>query len=454
MTKSETLEASGTANMNCENLLCSEQEEAAQSSSVSCQCPLRAGALLEGSLYSMLRRRMVLEGCKWDPQVGDVNTLARFPLFMRDTEWRVVASASEQLAAETVAAESEIVGQPRLLRKLGLPRALCHALTGNAALTPAAVRVMRFDFHWTTDGWQLSEVNSDVPGGFTEASYFTRLMTEHYPGARPAGDPVAEWAEALTQTAGEDGVVGLLAATGYMEDQQIMAFLAARLRERGLRAHLANPTQLIWRDGWAHLDAAWFCGRLDAVVRFYQGEWLARLPRRFGWQNFFRAGQTPVGNPGVGVIAESKRFPLVWDELTTRLIAWRRFLPESRDPRDAPWRTDDGWLVKSAMSNTGDDVCIRPLLNEHEWRRACWEVRLSPGRWVAQRRFESVPIETPDGWRHACIGVYTINGRAAGVYTRLAPRPWIDFAAVDAALLVTEASKPMQRDEYFHGSKH
>jgi len=221
-----------------------------------------------------------------------------------------------------------------------------------------------------------------------------------------------------------------------MEDHQVMAYLAGHLRGRGLETLLANPTQLAWRDGFAYLETPWFRGNLDAVVRFYQGEWLAALPRRCGWEHFIRGGRTPVGNPGLAMISESKRFPLVWDRLATSLSTWRQLLPASRDPREAPWQTDDRWLVKSAMSNTGDAVCIRELMVERDWRRARWNVWLCPNQWVAQRRFDSVPVETHLGPMHACVGVYTIDGRAAGAYARLAKRPLIDYESVDAAVLV------------------
>jgi hypothetical protein len=295
---------------------------------------------------------------------------------------------------------------------------------------------MRFDFHPTTEGWRLSEVNSDVPGGYTESSFFTAMVAECFPGWKPAGDPAAAWAAAVAKAAGSGGVVALLAAPGYMEDQQIMAFLAARLREHGCTACFAQPTQLRWRNSFAYLDTAWHCGPLDVIVRFYQSEWLARLPARYGWKHFFRGGRTPVVNPGVAIISESKRFPLVWDRLTTQLPTWRALLPETREPREVPWSTDADWLVKAALSNTGDEVGIRTLLKEREWRDVRWAVRLRPGRWVAQRRFDSVPLETPLGRMHACVGVYTIDGRAAGAYARLARRPLIDYAAVDAALLI------------------
>ncbi len=400
--------------------------------------PLRTGPALDAAAFSTLRRSAILEGCKWDPQVGDESTLAPFPVLLRRAEWARLTNWAESLTAETLAAETELLAKPKLLDALGLPRVVQAALRSDAPVTPGAARGMRFDFHSTPDGWRISEVNSDVPGGFTEASFFTALMARHFPAATLAGEPTTRWADAVARTASGSGVIALLAAPGYMEDQQIVAFLAARLRERGVTAHLANPTQIAWRDGLAHLETAWHRGPLDAVVRFYQAEWLARLPARYGWRHFFRGSRTPVANPGAAIISESKRFPIVWDRLETPLPTWRALLPETRDPREAPWRNDDSWLVKSALSNTGDDVGIRALATPHEWREARWGAGLQPGRWVAQRRFESLPVDTPHGPRHACVGVYTIDGRAAGAYVRLARRPLVDYSAVDAALLLQD----------------
>src|SRR6185369_2070744 len=80
----------------------------------------------------------------------------------------------------------EILFRPDLLNELGLPRAVQRALKQRIEPTPAAVRAMRFDFHPTKDDWSISEVNSDLPGGFTEASFFTGLMAQQFSGARPA----------------------------------------------------------------------------------------------------------------------------------------------------------------------------------------------------------------------------------------------------------------------------
>src|SRR5581483_11637804 len=115
----------------------------------------------------------------------------------------------------------------------------------------------RFDFHWTSEGWRISEANADVPGGFTEASSFDALMAQRYPQVMPAGDPAQQWSDAIVGAAGDaGGTVALLVAAGYMEDHQVVAYLAARIREQGLRALVCSPAQLSWCAGRARLNSA------------------------------------------------------------------------------------------------------------------------------------------------------------------------------------------------------
>jgi glutathionylspermidine synthase len=399
---------------------------------------LRAEAAVNSEAWSEIRRHAVLDGCKWDPQVGDVDTLSPFPVVLKASTWNQLARCAEKLTTEAISAEDEISHRPNLIAQLGLPRALRRVLADESPLTPAADRVMRFDFHYTTQGWRISEANSDVPGGFSEASHFTEMMAPHFPDLRPAGNPSDIWTSALAAAAGPAGVMVLLSAPGYMEDLQVVAFLARRLREHGSVAHLAKPEQIIWCNGSANLDTAWYRGPVDVIVKFYQAEWLARLPRKFCWERFFRGGKTPVANPPLAAISESKRFPLVWGQLSTRMPTWRTLLPETRDPRDAPWPSDETWLLKTAMCNNGDTVCIRDLMSPRARILLRISVQLSPGQWVAQRRFESVPVSTPAGPRHVCIGVYTVNGRTAGAYARLSEKPLIDLTAADVALLLRD----------------
>lgn len=388
--------------------------------------------------FAVLRRGLVLDGFKWDPQVGDESILARFALLLPARTWRQLAQLAEQLTHEALAAERELLQRPELLRVLGLPRPVCQVLSSPIAgqATPALARVFRFDFHPTAAGWRISEANSDVPGGYTEASNFSRLMAEHFPGYAPAGDPGPRLADVMAAALGGRGQVALLSATGYMEDQQITAYLAHLLRQRDVMAHLAHPRQVQWRKGIAYLSGAWHEGPLDAVLRFYQGEWLEELPAALGWSHYFRGGLTPVCNPGSALLIESKRFPLVWSQLASPLPTWKALLPETRNPGAVSWRKDRDWLLKTAFCNTGDTVAIRDQVDRWHWRRAAWSARIWPGDWVAQRRFEVVPLSTPRGVGYPCLGVYTINGAAAGIYGRISPRPIIDYAAVDLAVLI------------------
>jgi glutathionylspermidine synthase len=396
--------------------------------------PYRCGAPLEAEAFARLRREMVLEHCKWDPQVGDTSTLASFPLVLSRAAWRELAGWAEALSAEASSAERELAERPELQRRLGLPRKLRSALEPRSEESlPEAPRAYRYDFHFTTDGWRISECNADVPGGYAESSAFPALMAEHY-GLTPVGDPGAAWARAITRAAHTEDVA-LLSAAGFMEDSQVVHYLARQLRALGLRAHCVHPSHIAWRDG-----AAWLGGRsVGAVVRFYQAEWLTSLPASTGWYNYLHGGRTPVLNPGTCITIESKRFPLCWDELcTTSLPTWRELLPESVDPRHAPWQSDESWLLKTALCNTGDTVSVRALMSSDEWSKAARAARWFPTDWVAQRRFEPVPLTTPIGSVFPCIGVYTVDGRACGVYGRLSSGKVVDFTAVDVAVLLED----------------
>jgi hypothetical protein len=75
-------------------------------------------------------------------------------------------------------------------------------------------------------------------------------------------------------------------------------------------------------------------------------------------------------------------------------------------------------------------------MTPRHWWQTKLRSRLTPDRWVAQRLFESEPVPTPTGPQHVCVGVYTVDGKAAGAYARLAGKPVIDYTAVDVALLI------------------
>jgi len=386
--------------------------------------------------FLQLRRRAIFECDKWDPQVGDACVIARYPLVMKNAAWAEVVGLAEALARETRMAEAELVRRPDLHDRLGLPRAMRHALREAETASPAgAARIIRFDFHFTTDGWRISEGNIDVPGGLNEASGFPAIIGSHYPWAEPVGDPAAAYVEAIAAAAPPPCVVALIHATAYSDDQQMMTYVARRLEARGISAHLASPSHLRWRDGRAWLEAAWWAGPLDMIVRFFPAEWLAQLPKASGWRALCAGSRTPISNPATALLTQSKRFPLVWDDLATPLPVWRALLPETREPRSAPWRTSADWILKPALGRVGEGIAMAGLTGAADWRKIARNATWWPGHWVAQRRFEVLPIEIGGVARYPCLGVYTVDERVAGAYGRLASRPLIDSHAEDAAVL-------------------
>ncbi len=400
---------------------------------------LRAGDRVDEGAFAAIRRTCVLEHCKWDAHVCGAETLAPFPLLMRRSTWNELATLATALASETLAIEEELMNAPHLHRRLGMHRALQRALSIARTFcpSPSLARTMRFDFHLTTEGWRISEVNSDVPGGYAEGESFTELMAAHSPGSTVPGLPASSWASSVEQGIGEpSNVIALLSAPTYMEDLQVVSYLAKRLAQRGYRTQLIGPMQLRWEAGRAY--AADSVEPLAAIVRFFQCEWLARLPDSVRWEPLFAGGATPVTN-GIGaVMTESKRLPLVWPDLEAPTPAFARLLPETRDPRDAPWLTSDEWVLKPSFGNCGDDVIARPWVTRSTWARAALRVLAAPNAWVAQRRFDVPPIETPLGPMRACIGLFVIDGRVGGAYGRLQTGCVTNERSMDVAVLIDE----------------
>src|SRR5690348_2634057 len=129
------------------------------SSDVGSAPALRAAEPVERAAFEAVRRRAILECCKWDPQVGDVETLAGFPLVLKAGEWKRLAAWAESMSAEGLAAERDLLEAPG---ELGLPNALRRVFAKGRGHEPtsAAGRIVRYDFHPTRQGWRVSEANS------------------------------------------------------------------------------------------------------------------------------------------------------------------------------------------------------------------------------------------------------------------------------------------------------
>jgi glutathionylspermidine synthase len=295
---------------------------------------------------------------------------------------------------------------------------------------------MRFDFHPTAAGWRISEVNADVPGGFVEASGWNSLFAEKWPGAAAPPAPSEAYARAVFETAGAHGLVAFVHATAYSDDRQVMHHLARYFQQLGLRVCLLSPAHLRWEDGRAQIHSAFASGWPDAIVRFFPAEWLPHLREERQWQPYFQSTKIIQSNRAIAIVLQTKRFPLIWSQLRTDLSTWRKMLPETREPSDLNGAVDDTWVLKPALGRVGEGVGIQGVTPNAELLKLAQEARRHPEEWIVQKRFEVLPMLTEAGPKYPCLGVFTIGGKAAGFYGRIADTQIINQNAQDVAVLV------------------
>jgi glutathionylspermidine synthase len=214
-----------------------------------------------------------------------------------------------------------------------------------------------------------------------------------------------------------------------------MLFLAREIEKLGGRAVLLDPSQVVWSEHSAGARCDWFEGAIDCLHRFFPGEWLPNLRRTCGWEQFFSNIGVPQCNPGAAIISQTKRFGIVCEQLPEMTPTWNAFLPQTRDVRGCDSRSRD-WVFKPALGRVGDGIGMAGATSDKDWRAIRRDVFFYPSAWVAQRRFEMMPLPTPLGPQFVCLGVYTVNGVAAGIYARCSPDRIINHAARDVAVLL------------------
>lgn len=396
---------------------------------------LRLGEPLAPEALRALSRTWQLQHFKWDTQVGDVGVLFSQRLLIARGEWDRLCGKAERAARELIALERLVAADPALQRKVGIPARLRRFLTPDAAAV--GPRVWRFDFHPTAEGWSVSEVNADVPGGFGEASTLPALFAPFCAGAVPPPCPLTAWGEAVA-AAVPPGDAAVMYAPGHLEDAQVALILGRELGRRGFVPHLIqSPAALRWENGDAHLVGAgnsW----LALVVRFYQAEWLTALPGRTGWRELFgRPAATCVLPPPAGVVSESKRLPLLFDAAGPAAETLRALFPASCDPRDVDPAEREEWVLKAAYANNGDEVHCGADLSAETWRQRLRHACRDRRAWVVQRRFETLALPSAAGFPvRPCVGVYVVGHRAAGAYVRLSRQQVTDARAFEAPLFI------------------
>lgn len=389
--------------------------------------------------YDEYRLTLMFDCYKWDPQFLDHNTIAKYALVITEKEHEELQRLTEALDEETRLAEEMLNQNPDMAKPLALPGSVRREIgkMGNYN-ADKHVRLMRYDFHPTLDGtWAVSEVNSDVPGGFAEASLMPRVALDvleeerlHYINF---GDVLVA---AIQKKVVKGGRIMLVHCTSYSDDRQVMQFLGDRLKEKGFQVLYAAADHLRFKNQQAFSILDGNEGKIDGIVRFTPLEWLTEIkPKR--WQGYFDT-ITPSCNHPIAIFAQTKRFPLVWDALEAKglsMSAWRELLPDTIEVKAARGKT--GYIYKPACGRVGEKISIREACSGDEYRRILSDVKKHPKKYLAQKQFHSKPLigENEEAF-HVCLGSYAVDGKHAGYYARISNSLRIDSNAADIPVLI------------------
>ena len=389
--------------------------------------------------YEAYRLTLMFDCYKWDPQFLDHNTIAKYALVITPKEHEELKELTEKLDRETRAAEEFLNNNQGMAAKLALPKKVTGEIRQMANYeADKHIRLMRYAFHPTLEGkWAVSEVNSDVPGGFAESTLMPKaalevLKEENY-WYKSFGDILVR---AISKKVTPNGRIMLVHCTSYSDDRQVMQFLGDRLKAEGFQVIYAAADHLRFKDQHACSILDGNEGKIDAIFRFTPLEWLVDMkPKR--WQGYFDTLTTSCNHP-VAIYAQTKRFPLIWDLLEQRGIrmsTWRELLPETLEVKDAKGK--EGYIYKPACGRVGEKISIKEACKEDEYKKILTEVKRHPQKYLAQKRFNSKPLpgENNESF-HVCLGSYAVEGQHAGYYARISKSPRIDSNAADIPVLI------------------
>ena len=389
--------------------------------------------------YDEYRLDAIFDCYKWDPQFLDNNTVARHALVLTREEYKEVAKLTEELDKETIAAEQFLNENLSMAKPLALPKAIKKKLERMSNYDPKKhIRLMRYDFHPTVDGtWAISEVNSDVPGGFAEASLLPKLAIKTLGNKEYKSIDFGEiLADSIEKKIKKNGTIMFVHCTSYSDDRQVMQFIGDKMEKRGYKSLYGAADHLKFVDNEAISILDGNEGKVDCIFRFTPLEWLRAIKIKT-WDGYFDT-VTPSCNHPVAIFAQTKRFPLVWDKLEEngiKLDTWRKLLPDTIEVKDAKGK--EGYIYKPACGRVGEKISIKEACDDEEYNLIMKDVKKYPKNYLAQKQFMSKALisEEADEY-HVCLGSYTVDGKHAGFYARISKKKRIDSGAMDIPVLI------------------
>ena len=389
--------------------------------------------------YNGYRIDAMFDCYKWDPQFYDSNTLSKYVLVLSKDENDDVIKLTESMDKETRNAEEFLNKNIKIAKKLALPKKILEKIHSMQNYNrDNNIRLMRYDFHpCVDDSWAVTEVNSDVPGGFAESSLLPNLAREAINMPELFFDSFGEkMVEAINKKLQKNGTIMMVHCTCFSDDRQVMQYMGDRLEKEGYKVIYGAADHINFKDKEANSILSNNEGKIDLIFRFTPLEWLIQMkPRR--WDGYFDTTSISCNHP-ISIYAQSKRFPFVWDDLEKNGInmsTWKKLLPRTIEVNEV--KGNEGFIFKPVYGRVGERISIKEACKGDEYEKILKDVKEHPKQYLAQKRFDSKTIKADDGIDyHICLGSYTIEGKHAGYYARISPYPRIDSYAADIPVLI------------------
>ena len=390
--------------------------------------------------YYEYRLQAMFDCYKWDPQFCDNNTLAKYILVLTEKEYNEIIEFTKELDKETRLAEEYLNKNIKIAKKLGLPKKILKQIPNMKNYDNTKnIRLMRYDFHPDVNGkWVVTEVNSDVPGGFAESSLLPELARKIINNSELEFVSFGEkMVEAINNKLNKTGTIMMVHCTCFSDDRQVMQYMGDRLNKEGYKIIYSAADHINFKDKQAYCILEGNQGKIDLIFRFTPLEWLIQM--KLGtWDGYFNTTTISCNHP-ISIYAQSKRFPLVWDDLEKRaninMTTWKNLLPETLEVKDLGQKK--GFIYKPVFGRVGEKVSIKEACKGDEYKKIIKDVKKHPKQYLAQKKFESLPLKGEDGKEyHVCLGSYIIDGEHAGYYARISEYPRIDSYAEDIPVLI------------------
>jgi glutathionylspermidine synthase len=384
--------------------------------------------------YRRFVRRAQLEAMLADHLFEGEPYLALNAAVLDHAEAALLQELSETFATAFDTAARAIAADVPLLEEIGFPWSAAELL---AAETPHLPLLGRFDFLRDEHGhWWLLEFNADTPSGVREAIVVDEIVHGLLPNAQRLTRPNDVLAEMLTEgfqkamRGLQPGTsLGLLTDAGELEDLAQMAFtqslLAEPLAEQGIKVLLGDADNL----GTTRLGVTLLGKRIAALYRYLPLESLFGTAAFVAIYDGVARGRLRLLNGLYGLLLQHKGLlATLWEtRASTRFSRAERaaiqahLAPTWRIGCSPPGLPAAELVVKQVFGREGEEVffgedCSSDMWAELQRRRT----------YVVQQRIHGQPLDaampTSSGfqrWRgYLTAGVYVVDGRAAGFYTR------------------------------------